>query len=107
MVAYCTGSDPIEIGDLESNVKITVTENVCKNDEKILRGCKHARNIVFTLKNETFDIFITPPRNRGGVILSLQFVCVCVCLSVCLCVRYFLVNKIPAERMNRCGRGFR
>ena len=29
---------------------------------------------------------ITPPRNRGGVIFSLQFVCVCVCVSVCLCV---------------------
>ena len=33
-----------------------------------------------------FLFFITPPRNRGGVIFSLQFVCVCVCLSVCLCV---------------------
>ena len=31
MVAYCTGSDPIEFGD---KVKVTVTENVCKNDEK-------------------------------------------------------------------------
>ena len=35
---------------------------------------------------------ITPPRNRGGVIFSLQFVCVCVslcvsvCLGVCVCV---------------------
>ena len=48
---------------------------------------------------------ITPPRNRGGVIFSLQFVCVCVCLSVC--VSGFLVNKISAERMNRFGRGFR
>ena len=26
MVAYCTGSDPIEIGDLGSKVKITVTQ---------------------------------------------------------------------------------
>ena len=34
MVAYNTGSDPIEIGDLGSKVKVTVTENVCKNDEK-------------------------------------------------------------------------
>ena len=33
-------------------------------------------------------LFVTPPRNRGGVIFSLQFVCVCVCvcLSVCLSV---------------------
>ena len=34
MVAYRTGSDPIEIGDLGSKVKVTVTENVCNNDEK-------------------------------------------------------------------------
>ena len=26
----------------------------------------------------------TPPRNRGGVIFSLQFVSVCVCVSVCV-----------------------
>ena len=31
-------------------------------------------------------------------------VCLCVCLSVC---QALLVNKIPAERMNRFGRGFR
>ena len=30
--------------------------------------------------------FFTPPRNRGGVIFSLQFVCLCVCVSVCLSV---------------------
>ena len=37
-----------------------------------------------------FVIFITSPRNRGGVIFSLQFVCVyvCVCVSVCLCVQF-------------------
>ena len=34
MVAYCTDSNPIEIGDLGSKVKVTVTENICKNDEK-------------------------------------------------------------------------
>ena len=34
MVAYNTGSDLIEIGDLGSKVKVTVTENVYKNDEK-------------------------------------------------------------------------
>ena len=51
---------------------------------------------------------ITPPRNRGGVIFSLQFVCVCVCLSVCVSVGpALLVNKIPAERMHRFERGFR
>ena len=34
MVAYNTGSDPIEFGDLGSKVKVTVTENVYKDDEK-------------------------------------------------------------------------
>ena len=48
--------------------------------------------------------FFTPPRNRGGGIFSLQFVCVSVCVSVCPAL---LVNKIPAERMNRFGRDFR
>ena len=34
MVAFCTGLDPIDIGDLGSNIKVTVTENVCKKNEK-------------------------------------------------------------------------
>ena len=34
MVAYNTGSNPIEIGDLWSKVKVTVAENVSKIDEK-------------------------------------------------------------------------
>ena len=34
MVAYNTSSDPIEIGELGSKLKVTVTENVCKNDVK-------------------------------------------------------------------------
>ena len=34
MVAYCTGSDPIRIGDFGPKVKVTVTKSVCKNDEK-------------------------------------------------------------------------
>ena len=34
MAAYRTGSDPIEFGDLGSKVKVTVTADVCKNDEK-------------------------------------------------------------------------
>ena len=45
MVAYRNGSNPIEIGDLGSKVKVTVTENVCKNYEK-----------KFT-KNSNLDIF--------------------------------------------------
>ena len=57
--------------------------------------------------------FVTPPRNRGGIMFSLQFVflyvCVCmyVCVSVCTSVCFFLlVNKIPAERKHQFGRGF-
>ena len=45
MVAYKTGSNPIEIGDLGSKVKVTVPENVCKNDEKKVA------------KNSDLDIF--------------------------------------------------
>ena len=36
MAAYRTGLNLIEIGDLGSKVKVTVTENVCENDEKNL-----------------------------------------------------------------------
>ena len=36
---------------------------------------------------------ITPPRNRGGVIFSLQFVCVSVCVCVYVSVRTFLWTK--------------
>ena len=41
-----------------------------------------------TLKQQPWWVF-TPPQNRGGVIFSLQFVCV----SVCLCVRLCLLTK--------------
>ena len=30
-----------------------------------------------------------------------------IAVSVCVCVSGILVNKIPAERMHRFGRGFR
>ena len=36
---------------------------------------------------------ITPPRNRGRVIFSLQFVCVSGCLSVCVCVQLCFRTK--------------
>ena len=50
MVAFCTGSDPIEIGDLGSKVKVTVTENVSKNDEK-----KFAKNSTINIfENKTY-----------------------------------------------------
>ena len=60
-------------------------------------------------QNMPLDIF-TLPRNRGWVLFPLQFVCVSVCLYVCaclsVCVSGILVNRIPAERMHRFGRGF-
>ena len=49
MVAYNTGSDPIEFGDLGSKVKVTVTENVSKNYEKKIA------------KNSTINIFENKP----------------------------------------------
>ena len=51
------------------------------------------------LNVESLLPFITPPRNRGGGIFSLQIVCLCVCPAV-------LVNKIPAEGIHQFGRSF-
>ena len=42
----------------------------------------------YTCATLTLPEFITPPRNRGGVIFSLQFVCVCVCESVCQLTKF-------------------
>ena len=47
------------------------------------------RSITHIWLTLTISIF-TPPRNRGGVIFSLQFVCVYVCLCVCLSVCVFV-----------------
>ena len=46
MAAYCTGSDPIEIGDFGSEGKVTATIKVSKYDEKIF------------VKNSTVNIFL-------------------------------------------------
>ena len=54
--------------------------------------------------------FYTSTKSWRGYIFTA--VCLCVCLSVCVCVclsvcvSEILVNKIPAERMHRFGRGF-
>ena len=42
MIAYRTGSNPIEIGDLVPKVKVTVTENVWKNRQNV--RSRHFRN---------------------------------------------------------------
>ena len=52
MVAFCTGSDPIEIGDLGSNVKVTVTKNVCKNEKK---NCQKFKSRHFLNQISSFD----------------------------------------------------
>ena len=44
--------------------------------------------------------FITPPRNRGGVIFSLQFVCLSVYLSVCLSVCLMFSCEQNSSRMD-------
>ena len=49
MVAYNTGLNPIEFGGLRSKVKVTVTENVCKNDEK-----KFAKNSIINIFENKF-----------------------------------------------------
>ena len=47
-------------------------------------------------QNRVYVIFsvFTPPRNRGGVIFSLQFVC----LSVCPCVRLFSCEQNSSRK---------
>ena len=49
MVAYNTGSNPIEFGDLGSKVKVTMTENVCKNDEK--KFAKNSNLNIFEIRS--------------------------------------------------------
>ena len=54
-------------------------------------------------QHENKFIFYTSTKSWRGYIFTA--VCLCVCVSVC--VSGFLVNKIPAERMNRFRRSFR
>ena len=46
-------------------------------------------------------LFFTPPRNRGGVKFSLQFVCVCVCACVCtsVCLSVCLLARQRANHL--------
>ena len=45
-------------------------------------------------KNQTITCLFTPPRNRGGVIFSLQFVCVCLSVCLCVCVCLFVCLSV-------------
>ena len=49
--ACCTGSEPIEMGDLGFKVKVTVTENVSKNDEEIAKN-----SIINIFENKTYSL---------------------------------------------------
>ena len=51
--------------------------------------------LIFFLLLVSCALFFTPPRNRGGVIFLLQFVCLSVCACECVSVS---VNKIPVAK---------
>ena len=63
-----------------------------KVGRKMYRDIQCAKRASFQVSNliatwpfmGTLYAIFSPSRNRGGVIFSLQFVCVCVCVSVCL-----------------------
>ena len=55
--------------------------------------------ILFVIISVCMCVFLTPPQNLGGVIISLQFVSVCVCVASCMSV-CLSVNKIPAEQIH-------
>ena len=76
--------------------------------------CIHKIHILHETRIKQNNILInsifTPPRNRGGVIFSLQFVCLCVCVCVCMCVCLSVcpfVNKMPIKPLHRFRRGYR
>ena len=60
------------------------------------------QRIFTSIQNLTPSVFYTSTKSWRGYIFT------AVCLSVCVCVcPALLVNKIPAELINRFGRGFR
>ena len=69
-------------------------------------GLDISETVVFSMKGNALKQLITPPRNCGGVIFSLQCVCVCVCVCVSVSV-CLLVNEIPSKLMHRFGCHFR
>ena len=51
--------------------------------------------LLFTIEQMYQMHFYIRPQNRGGVMFSMQLVCVCVCVRVCL-----FVKKISAEQIH-------
>ena len=58
--------------------------------------CVHNQRIVSWLAWSLFVYIMTPPRNPGWVVFSLQIVCLCV--YVCVCVRLCLWAKFQPNR---------
>ena len=56
-VAYSTGSDPNEIGDFGSKVKVTMKQNVSKDDNENLRNIQMKKNFNESL---SFDRNLIP-----------------------------------------------
>ena len=77
----------------------------------IVTACYCGSNKLFLCVCPAFTVLL----HLHEIVEGLYFHCslsvclsVCVCVCVCVCVSgSFLVNKIPAERMHRFGRGFR
>ena len=60
----------------------------------------------FPTSNGCTNAYYTSTKSWRGYIFTSVCLCVFVCVCVCVCPT-LLVNKIPAERMHRFGRGFR
>ena len=71
---YCSRSNPIEIGDLRSKVKVTVKWYLFFFHDSLLTSLLW------------ISVLLCPIKMKFGVIFLLQFVCLCVCVCVCLSV---------------------
>ena len=75
----------LQIDDIENRHSADIVTNI-----RFIPNLLSRRNSIFV--NVAIFVggggFFTPPRNRGGVIFSLQFVCVSVCLCVCQMFSY-------------------
>ena len=72
-----------------ATISVTLSFHDCLgiNIKAISAYTRFARSVTLTLALGWLNSgFFTPPRNRGGVIFLLQFVCLCVCVSVCMSV---------------------
>ena len=80
------GLSCLEHADMSSNRNLVVTGVALMSGLSIPYFIQNHGDMLLT-----GEWFITPPRNRGEVVFSLQFsmcvrVCVCVCACVCVCM---------------------